>query len=211
MTPFAILIDGAWAKKALNPPSSPFGSDTVRSLVEWVREKPIFSGCRLHRAYFYDAPPFQGKRKNPLSGEEFDFSSTTVAQRNTRFLDEVCRLPFTSARLGEVNFVGWKFPINKAGKGEDGSFIGEVRAFKPDFRQKGVDMRLGLDVASLTLKGHAKILALVAGDSDFVPAMKFARREGAQVVLFTLGRRVTPNVTEHSDLVFDDVPPPPAR
>jgi uncharacterized LabA/DUF88 family protein len=44
---------------------------------------------------------------------------------------------------------------------------------------------------------------LVAGDSDFVPAMKFARREGAQVFLVTLGHNVRPEMSEHADLALD--------
>ncbi|MDB6160365.1 MAG: hypothetical protein JWO04_4071, partial [Gammaproteobacteria bacterium] len=46
-------------------------------------------------------------------------------------------------------------------------------------------------------------LVLVAGDSDFVPAMKFARREGAQLFLVTLGHSVRADMLEHSDLVLD--------
>ena len=36
-------------------------------------------------------------------------------------------------------------------------------------------MRVGLDIASLTLKKQVEVIVLVTGDSDFVPAMKFAR------------------------------------
>ena len=59
-------------------------------------------------------------------------------------------------------------------------------------------MRIGLDIASLTLKKHV-IIVLVTGDSDFVPAMKFARREGAQLFLVALGSQVTDDVREHCD------------
>ena len=48
-------------------------------------------------------------------------------------------------------------------------------------------MRVGLDIASLTLKKQVDVIVLVTGDSDFVPAMKFARCEGAQLFLVTLG------------------------
>src|SRR5262249_34116101 len=74
---------------------------------------------------------------------------------------------------------------------------------EPSIHQKGVDMRLGLDIAALTLKAHVEALVLVAGDSDFVPAMKFARREGAQLFLVTLGHAVRADMMEHSDLVLD--------
>jgi len=64
-------------------------------------------------------------------------------------------------------------------------------------------MRLGLDIAALTLKRHIEVLVLVAGDSDFVPAMKFARREGVQLYLVTLGHTVRAAMLEHSDLILD--------
>ena len=64
-------------------------------------------------------------------------------------------------------------------------------------------MRVGLDIASLTLKKQVEVIVLVTGDSDFVPAMKFARREGAQLFLVTLGHKVVDEMREHADLVLD--------
>ena len=40
-------------------------------------------------------------------------------------------------------------------------------------------------------------------DSDFIPAMKFARREGAQLFLVTLGHGIKDGMREHADLVID--------
>jgi uncharacterized LabA/DUF88 family protein len=77
---------------------------------------------------------------------------------------------------------------------------------QPSIRQKGVDMRIGLDIASLTLKRHAQVIVLVTADSDFIPAMKFARREGAQLFLVTLGHGIKDGMREHADLVIDEYP-----
>ena len=76
----------------------------------------------------------------------------------------------------------------------------------PNVHQKGVDMRVGLDIASLTLKRQVEVIVLVTGDSDFVPAMKFARREGAQLYLVTLGHNVVEAMREHADLLLDAAP-----
>ena len=70
---------------------------------------------------------------------------------------------------------------------------------KPSVMQKGVDLRIGLDIAALTLKQHVDIIVLVTGDSDFIPALKFARREGKQVFLYTLGHDVHPDLYTHAD------------
>jgi uncharacterized LabA/DUF88 family protein len=41
---------------------------------------------------------------------------------------------------------------------------------------KGWDMRVGLDIASLSYKRQVDQIVLMAGDADFVPAAKLARR-----------------------------------
>lgn len=72
--------------------------------------------------------------------------------------------------------------------------------FKPDIKQKSVDMKIGLDVAWLSGKQIVERIILVTADSDFVPAMKFARREGTQVILVTMGHLLVKNeLKEHAD------------
>lgn len=44
-------------------------------------------------------------------------------------------------------------------------------------------MRVGLDIASVSYKRQVDQIVLVAGDSDFVPAAKLARREGVDFIL----------------------------
>lgn len=61
-------------------------------------------------------------------------------------------------------------------------------------------MKIGLDVAWLASKSIIERIILVTADSDFVPAMKFARREGVQVILITLGHlSVKTELKEHAD------------
>lgn len=66
-------------------------------------------------------------------------------------------------------------------------------------KQKGVDMRIGIDIASMTLKRQVDTIVLVAGDSDFVPAGKLARREGVELILDPLGQRINEDLHEHID------------
>lgn len=66
-------------------------------------------------------------------------------------------------------------------------------------RQKGVDMRIGIDIASLALKKQVETIILVAGDSDFVPAAKLARREGIDFILDPLWQNVNADLFEHID------------
>jgi len=66
-------------------------------------------------------------------------------------------------------------------------------------RQKGVDMRIGLDITSITLKKQADTIVLVTGDSDFVPAAKLARREGVEFILDPMRQNVSDDLFEHID------------
>ena len=75
-------------------------------------------------------------------------------------------------------------------------------------RQKGVDMRIGLDIASITLKKQADTMILVTGDSDFVPAAKLARREGVEFLLDPLWQKVSDQLYEHVDGIISIYPQP---
>ena len=72
--------------------------------------------------------------------------------------------------------------------------------FEPDLKQKYVDVKIGLDITWLASKRIVEKIILVTADSDFVPAMKFARREGVQVILVTLGHmRLKRELKVHTD------------
>ncbi len=73
-------------------------------------------------------------------------------------------------------------------------------------KQKGVDMRIGLDIASLSLKKLVQKIVLISGDSDFVPAAKLARREGIHFVLDPMGNQIKPDLEEHIDWLKTTLP-----
>jgi uncharacterized LabA/DUF88 family protein len=118
-------------------------------------------------------------------------------------------------RLGEVrphpNRL-WQIKTNvvgdlRAGKRDINSLTDDD--FKPTFMQKAVDMRIGLDIASITFKRQADTIILVTGDSDFVPAAKLARREGMEFILDALHfDRLRPDLHEHIDGLVSAFPKP---
>ncbi len=69
-------------------------------------------------------------------------------------------------------------------------------------------MRIGLDIASIAIKRQADIIVLVAGDADFVPAAKLARREGVQFALDPLRQDIPPDLFEHIDGLRSGFPRP---
>jgi len=60
-------------------------------------------------------------------------------------------------------------------------------------------MKIGLDIASLALKRMVNKVILIAGDSDFVPAAKLARREGIDFVLDPMWKTIKSDLMEHID------------
>ena len=69
-----------------------------------------------------------------------------------------------------------------------------------DLKQKGIDMKIGVDIASLAIKRFVDKIVLISGDSDFVPAAKLARREGIDFVLDAMHSvHIENNLYEHID------------
>ncbi len=147
------------------------------------------------------------KAHNPISGEAIDFSKTPQAQFRFAFHDELKKRRGVALRLGYLDErnAGWKLRDPKterqllAGK-TDLSQITPLDV-QLDARQKGVDMRIGLDIASLAFKKQVDRIVLIAGDSDFVPAAKLARREGLEFILDPLFKTIRPDLQEHVDAV----------
>ena len=84
-----------------------------------------------------------------------------------------------------------------------------ISDFSLDIAQKGVDMRIGLDIASLAQKRLVDQIILIAGDSDFVPAAKHARREGIDFILDPMWHTIKDSLNEHIDGLRSCVGKPP--
>ncbi len=169
------------------------------------RDKSVFR--LLYRSFYYDARPYNEKVQLPISKKPFDYAKSTQARFRNKLFDLLRRRPSFAVRLGDVRKGGGAFWTLKADKyerflkGKEGLGGLDDADFNPSLRQKGVDMRIGLDIASITLKRQANIIVLVSGDSDFVPAAKLARREGVQFILDPLWQNVSPDLFEHIDLL----------
>ena len=60
-------------------------------------------------------------------------------------------------------------------------------------------MRIGVDIASMAYKKQVNQIILIAGDSDFVPAAKLARREGIDFILDPMWANIQEDLFEHID------------
>ncbi|RMF14040.1 MAG: NYN domain-containing protein [Alphaproteobacteria bacterium] len=126
----------------------------------------------LLRILYYDCAPYKGKVRLPVSGRLKEF------QGSDRWLQDLASRDLFAVRHGELKFRGFKpkrIPVaSDELKDED---------FRPDFEQKGVDMRIGLDIANFALTRSIDRIILISGDTDCIPAMKHCRISGLQVVL----------------------------
>ena len=83
-----------------------------------------------------------------------------------RYYHRVNTLPQVSFRLGRLEIRGAR---------GDGS---------PRFQQKRVYILLAVDLVMHSAKGHISRAALVAGDSDFAPAIVVAKNEGVAITRY---------------------------
>lgn len=153
----------------------------------------------LFRVYYYDCPPYESVVTNPLSKISTDFSKTPVCQKMKSFQDDLSTSNYIAFRRGKLSFKGWTITkyatddIIKTGRALNPNDL------RPDLEQKRVDIKIGLDVAWLSSKKIVDRIILVSGDSDLIPAMKFARQEGIQVILVTLKHGIKKDMVEHCD------------
>lgn len=154
----------------------------------------------LYRIFFYDCPPLTKKLHRPVSRAALDLSKTPEATFRFAVHDELNKVRKLALRLGRLNDDSeWRIRPAATKRLLAGDAAMSDADFEIDTKQKGVDMKLGLDVASMAFKRQVDQIVLVAGDADFVPATKLARREGIDVVLDPMGGTPARDLLEHVD------------
>lgn len=166
----------------------------------------------LHRIFFYDCPPILKKAHLPISRRGIDFARTPAAQFRLALHEEIKKLRKVALRLGHLSDdTAWRIRPGKLEELIKGSARFDQLTdddFTYDARQKGVDMKIGLDIASIAYKKLAAQIVLIAGDSDFVPAAKLARREGIDFILDPMWHHIHPSLNEHIDGLRSTSPNP---
>lgn len=197
---FAILIDGGFFLRKLYSKlgQAPKVEDVIAE-VDRIRSLPAFADYELLRTYYYDAEPATGKITHPVTKAELNLAETPVYSRNKAFLQKLELQPNISLRLGELSPRGYKLSPRAMAENEFATSVPNPAGFVPDIEQKGVDLRIGLDIARLSLRQLVRTIVVVTGDSDFIPAFKFARREGIRVILAHMGHGVKRELKAHTD------------
>ena len=148
MSKVAILIDGGHlrvlAKKA--------GFDYNPDYIEKVAHACVRQDEQILRILYYDCAPYVGELKLPVSGTLKNYAKSDA------WMGELAQKDLFAVRKGVLKFRGWtpnKVPVSPQSiKDSD---------FSPNFEQKGVDMRIGLDVAYYSLNRSVDRLILLSG------------------------------------------------
>ena len=201
---FAILLDGAFVVRKLGASLRKFPTATdVEAACDRIRAHALLKPLSLLRIYFYDAPPAVGRVINPLDGSVLDLNTTAPVAKFTKLRDTLELKPDFALRLGECVAQGWHLKPRVQSELRKSQRHLRPEDFAPKIEQKGVDLRIGLDIARLALCRLVRAIVVVTGDSDFVPALKFARREGLRVYVDTMGHGVRRALKAHADQLLD--------
>ncbi|MBQ7231557.1 MAG: NYN domain-containing protein [Oscillospiraceae bacterium] len=206
MSKTAILVDGGFYRRKYAKGAEHTPAEAADALVSYCY-RHLHERHRdhdLYRIFYYDCGPCSKKIFHPLLNRTVDFSKTPHFEWMNQFLKELTKKRKVALRLGTIDEGSAMHVLNeKATKDIVMKKRGVDDLTESDFsvsiKQKGVDMKIGMDIASLAYKKQVDQIVLIAGDADFVPAAKLARREGIDFVLDPLGHGIKDDLFVHID------------
>lgn len=203
----AILVDcGFYRRRAQKVFGDKSAEDRATELNEYCKRhlKTHGENSNLYRIFYYDCPPSSKKVFHPFQQTQIDLAKTDLYNWTIQFYNELKRKRKFALRFGKLAEEQAHYIIrpNIVKKLCNGSMKFDdltENDFMLQIEQKGVDMKIGLDIASLAYKKQVEQIILISGDSDFVSAAKLARREGIDFILDPLGAPIKPDLFEHID------------
>lgn len=205
----AILVDGGFYKtraKYLFGDKTP--QERANELEDYchahLHTKRAADRPELYRVFYYDCPPLAKKAYHPFLKKQIDLGKTDSCKWMNDFLEELKRKRKFALRLGRLSeeqcgYVLTAETVKKLCNGKLQFTDLTENDFKIDIVQKGVDIKIGVDISSLAYKQQVNQIILISGDSDFVPAAKLARREGIDFILDPMEAHIKSDLFEHID------------
>lgn len=203
----AILVDGGFYRRrayhfcgAKSPKER--AEELYSYCIHLLHDK--YEHRNLYRIFYYDCPPIENNVFNPISKENVNLGKSDEYKWATEFFQELKHRRKVALRMGRLseNTLCYNLKYESFKKLLNGSMkITDLSDsdLKLNIEQKGVDMRIGIDISSLTYKKQVQQIILISGDSDFVPAAKQARREGIDFILAPMGATIKSDLFEHID------------
>ncbi|MCZ9290421.1 NYN domain-containing protein [Corynebacterium sp. c8Ua_174] len=211
----AILVDGGFYRRRarlLFGDKEP--SERANELVDYCRRHIRTAGANLYRIFYYDCQPSERVLFPPLAQKQVNLGKSEEFRWNSEFLKEIVKKRKVALRRGEEletqnGYMLKSAPLKKLCRGTISVDDLRLEDFYLDIIQKGVDMRIGLDIATMAERGIVTQIIMISGDSDFVPAAKYARRAGIDFIIDPLWARISDSLNEHVDGVRECVRRPP--
>ena len=151
----AFFIDGAYLDHVL---VSEFSNKRINyQLFTRAIVAKAGSDREIVRVYYYHCLPYQDTHPTPEQSERF-----SGMQRFFRALQRTSRFEVRQGRL---------------------AYRGLDDKGAPIFEQKRTDLLLGIDLVLLATKRSIDEAFIIAGDSDFIPAIQAAKSEGVVIYL----------------------------
>lgn len=217
----AFLIDGSFFlnrlqffKRKYYSSKPDLTSEQIVLVIQQIIKKHLFNCPKniyqhTYRIFYYDSPPLTIKVHLPLlnQGEThkrvLDFAKDKKNIQRSEILERLKKQPKFALRLGSIKHEKqWKLKdttLNKLLREEISFEQLSNDDFYYEMRQKGVDIKLGIDISTLAQQKLVNKIILIAGDSDFVPAAKLARIHGIDFVLDALHNNIDESLHEHID------------
>lgn len=203
----AILVDGGFYRKrakVLWGSKSP--EERANELNEYCYKhlRDNYENRYLYRIFYYDCPPVEKNIYNPITQKTVSLDKTPEFLWMSQFLKELKHHRKFALRMGRISDTQIHYSLKHAPTKKllrrdiDVSDI-TIDDLELNLEQKGVDMRIGVDISSLVFKRQVNQIILISGDSDFVPAAKQARREGIDFILDPMRSKIKDDLFEHID------------
>ncbi|MBF0737352.1 NYN domain-containing protein [Staphylococcus arlettae] len=208
MKKVAIIVDGQFLLHRIRDAQSSTQYPNLEDQYNFLTNLINSNDEELFRIFYYQGSPNKQTVDKPISKEKINFSESQINKYSSNLITELSNKDFVAMRLGDTFFRGWKLKnpvLEKIRKGiiKDTSKLTDDD-FTPDFQQKGVDIKIGLDVAWLSNNNILDRIYMVTGDADFIPALKQARRDGIQIKLVKIGtKKINNDLLKHSDFILD--------
>ena len=204
----AVLVDGGFyrirAQTLFGVKSPEERADELFSYCMRHLNKGKENESSLYRIFYYDCPPSTKVVYNPVTQRHVNLAKSDQYRWTTAFFNALVTKRKVALRRGEELASSGDYTLRAgvlkdlcAGRRSVESLTD--RDTRLNITQKGVDMRIGLDIASLVERNLVTQIILISGDSDFVPAAKYARRRGMDFVLDPMWQTVSPSLNEHVD------------
>lgn len=210
----AVLIDGGFFLKRYTSLVDPARQHTPEQVANNLCRLALnhVHNKHLYRIYYYDCLPFDKKICTPVTKRVIDFKKTAQYNFRIQFFEELKKKRKVALRLGVLkDSKNWSLRHGWTKDLIEGKIkLQDIREndVTYDLRQKGIDMKIGVDIASLVLKKFVNQIVLISGDADFVPASKLARREGVDFILDPMWANIDDLLFEHIDGLRSTLPKP---